>query len=184
MQETLAAACLMAMHWDGKTPFLSPMCGSGTPAIEAAMIAMNRAPGLLKGHFAFQSIKGYNRIIPGESAPLSAPRQRVGATPEQIWKDMVVEAKSREIKENLPRIVATDISPEAVENAHTNSIVAGVSQMIEFKACDFADSPVPQGKGRFQPVRSGADGFPPGEGFLRAGPGAGGTAVCHPGQLS
>lgn len=147
MQETLAAACLMAMHWDGKTPFLSPMCGSGTPAIEAAMIAMNRAPGLLKGHFAFQSIKGYNRIIPGESAPLSAPRQRVGATPEQIWKDMVVEAKSREIKENLPRIVATDISPEAVENAHTNSIVAGVSQMIEFKACDFADSPVPQGKG-------------------------------------
>lgn len=147
MQETLAAACLMAMHWDGKTPFLSPMCGSGTPAIEAAMIAMNRAPGLLKGHFAFQSIKGYNRIIPGESAPLSAPRQRSGATPEQIWKDMVLEAKSREIKENLPRIVATDISPEAVENAHTNSIVAGVAQMIEFKACDFADSPVPQGKG-------------------------------------
>lgn len=147
MQETLAAACLMAMHWDGKTPFLSPMCGSGTPAIEAAMIAMNRAPGLLKGHFAFQSIKGYNRIIPGESAPLSAPRQRAGATPEQIWKDMVLEAKSREIKENLPRIVATDISPEAVENAHTNSIVAGVAQMIEFKACDFADSPVPQGKG-------------------------------------
>ena len=147
MQETLAAACLMAMHWDGKTPFLSPMCGSGTPAIEAAMIAMNRAPGLLKGHFAFQSIKGYNRIIPGESAPLSAPRQRAGVTPEQIWKDMVLEAKSREIKENLPRIVATDISPEAVENAHTNSIVAGVAQMIEFKACDFADSPVPQGKG-------------------------------------
>ncbi|MCQ2395365.1 MAG: THUMP domain-containing protein, partial [Kiritimatiellae bacterium] len=37
MQETLAAACIMAMGWKGKTPFLSPMCGSGTPAIEAAM---------------------------------------------------------------------------------------------------------------------------------------------------
>jgi putative N6-adenine-specific DNA methylase len=69
MQETLAAACLMAMKWNPSTPFLSPMCGSGTPAIEAVMMAMNRAPGSLKGHFAFQSIKGYNRIIPGESAP-------------------------------------------------------------------------------------------------------------------
>ena len=65
MQETLAAACLMAMGWKGDTPFLSPMCGSGTPAIEAAMIAMNMAPGALKGHFAFQSIKGFTRMIQG-----------------------------------------------------------------------------------------------------------------------
>jgi putative N6-adenine-specific DNA methylase len=147
MQETLAAACLMAMRWDGKSPFLSPMCGSGTPAIEAAMIAMNRAPGSLKGHFAFQSIKGYNRIIPGEKAPIAAPRQRAGATPEQIWKEIVLEAKQQERKENLPRIIATDISPEAVENAHTNAIAAGVAPVIEFKACDFGDSPVPVGKG-------------------------------------
>ena len=41
MQETLAAACIMAMEWDRNTPFISPMCGSGTPAIEAAMMAMN-----------------------------------------------------------------------------------------------------------------------------------------------
>ena len=83
MQETLAAACIMALKWDGKTPFVSPMCGSGTPAIEAAMIAMNRAPGSLKGHFAFH-------------------------------------------------------------NAHSNAIAAGVSQCITFKACDFADTPVPE----------------------------------------
>jgi putative N6-adenine-specific DNA methylase len=54
MQETLAAACIMAMRWDKKSPFISPMCGSGTPAIEAAMMAMNKAPGSLKDHFAFQ----------------------------------------------------------------------------------------------------------------------------------
>jgi putative N6-adenine-specific DNA methylase len=147
MQETLAAACLMAMQWDGKTPFLSPMCGSGTPAIEAAMIAMNRAPGSLKSHFAFQSIKGYNRIIPGETAPVVAPRQRAGATPEQIWKEMVLEAKQRERTTELPPIIATDISPEAVENAHLNAIAAGVAPVIEFKACDFGDSPVPPAKG-------------------------------------
>ena len=147
MQETLAAACIMAMGWDRKTPFLSPMCGSGTPAIEAALMAMNRAPGALKGHFAFQSIKDYTRIIPGEFAPTVAPRQRAGASPEQIWKEMMLEAKSKETTENLPRIIATDISPEAVENAHTNAIAAGVAPYIEFKACDFAETPVPQSLG-------------------------------------
>lgn len=144
MQETLAAACIMAMGWKGDTPFLSPMCGSGTPAIEAAMMAMNMAPGALKGHFAFQSIKGFNRMIQGESAPIIAPRQSYGASPEQIWKEMVIEAKKKEKRENLPRIIATDISPEAVENAHTNAIVASVAPYIEFKACDFADTPVPK----------------------------------------
>ena len=143
MQETLAAACLMAMKWDRRSPFLSPMCGSGTPAIEAALMAMNRAPGALKGHFAVQSLKGYGRIIPGESAPNVAPRQRAGATPEQIWKEIVLEEKAKERTADLPRIIATDISPEAVENAHTNAIAAGVAQYIEFKACDFAETPIP-----------------------------------------
>ena len=147
MQETLAAACIMATGWDRKTPFLSPMCGSGTPAIEAVLMAMNRAPGALKGHFAFQSLKGYTSIIPGESAPTVAPRQRAGATPEQIWKEIVLEAKARERTEGLPRIVATDISPEAVENAHTNAIAAGVAPYIEFKACDFAETPIPSSLG-------------------------------------
>ena len=144
MQETLAAACIMATGWNRRSPFLSPMCGSGTPAIEAALMAMNRAPGALKGHFAFQSIKGYTRIIPGESAPTVAPRQRAGATPEQIWKELVLEAKENERTENLPRIIATDISPEAVENAHSNAIAAGVAPYIEFKACDFAETPIPE----------------------------------------
>ena len=143
MQETLAAACLMAMNWNGTTPFLSPMCGSGTPAIEAAMMAMNRAPGNLKGHFAFQSIKGFRQIIPGEKAPRIAPRQYAGATPEQIWKEMVLDSREAEKKEGLPRIIATDISPEAVDNAHQNAIAAGVSELIEFKACDFAETEIP-----------------------------------------
>ena len=147
MQETLAAACIMALRWDKKSPFLSPMCGSGTPAIEAVMMAMNKAPGSLKGHFAFQSIKDFTRIIPGESAPNVAPRQRMGASPEQIWKEIVLQAKSEEKTEGLPKIIATDISPEAVENAHSNAISAGVAPYIDFKACDFADTPVPEEKG-------------------------------------
>ena len=147
MQETLAAACIMAMGWKGDTPFVSPMCGSGTPAIEATMLAMNRAPGLLKAHFAFQSLKGYNRILPGEVAPKVAPRQHLGASPEQIWKEMILEAKAAEKSEGLPTIIATDISPEAVENAHSNAIAAGVAQYITFEACDFADTPIPDSPG-------------------------------------
>lgn len=144
LQETLAAACIMAMGWDGKRPFLSPMCGSGTPAIEAVMMAMNRAPGALKGHFAFQSIKGYQRIIPGEFAPTVAPRQHIGASPEQIWKEIVLAAKAQEKTTGLPKVIATDISPEAIENAHSNAIAAGVASYIDFKACDFAETPIPE----------------------------------------
>ncbi len=143
MQETLAAACIDALHWDRKTPFISPMCGSGTPAIEAALMAMNRAPGSLRAHFGFMSIKGYKLMVEGEKALRTAPRQRFGATPEHIWKDMLLEAQEQERTENLPPIIATDISPEAVENAKSNAYVAGVSKYIQFKACDFGDTPIP-----------------------------------------
>jgi putative N6-adenine-specific DNA methylase len=143
MQETLAAACIDAMKWDRKTPFISPMCGSGTPAIEAAIAAIGRAPGSLRSHFGFMSLKGYGQIIPGEKAPRVAPRQRFGASPEQIWKDMVLEAHEEEKTENIPPIIATDISPEAVHNAQVNAHAAGVSNFIQFKACDFGDTPIP-----------------------------------------
>lgn len=142
MQETLAAACIDALKWDRKTPFIAPMCGSGTPAIEAALAALNRAPGSLRSHFGFMALKGYGQIIPGETAPRVAPRQRFGATPEQIWKEMVMEAAEQEIPD-LPPIIATDLSPEAVQNAQLNAHAAGVAQYIQFKACDFGDTPIP-----------------------------------------
>ena len=141
MQETLAAACIDAMEWDGTTPFVSPMCGSGTPAIEAVLKAKKRAPGSLRAKFGFMGIRGFNQVIKGESAPRSAPRQRFGATPEQIFKDMVMEAAENERKD-IPPIIATDISPEAIQNAHINANAAGVFQNIEFSACDFADTDV------------------------------------------
>lgn len=147
MQETLAAACIDAMKWNRRTPFVSPMCGSGTPAIEAALAALGRAPGSLRPHFAFMDIKGYSEIIPNERAPLSAPRQRFGASPEQIWKDMILESAQNERQDDMPQIIATDISPEAVQNAQLNAHAAGVSQYINFKSCDFGDTPVPPEKG-------------------------------------
>ena len=142
MQETLAAGCVLASEWDANTPFISPMCGSGTPAIEAALLALNRAPGSFKSHFAFMAIKGYRLTIPGERAGASV-RQRFGASPEQIWKDMVATARAQERQGNMPPIIATDISPEAVETAQLNAIAAGVSEYITFGTCDFAATKLP-----------------------------------------
>lgn len=142
MQETLAAGCILASGWDAHSPFIAPMCGSGTPAIEAALLAMNRAPGSFKSHFGFMALKRYRQTIPGERAGPSV-RQRFGASPEQIWKDMVVTARSQERTQGLPPIIATDVSEEAIETAHLNAIAAGVSEHITFDVCDFAATKLP-----------------------------------------
>ena len=154
LQETLAAACIMGLRWDPSTPFVAPMCGSGTPAIEAALMACNRAPGSFKSHFGFMSIKGYRNVIPGESAEEGVPGREFGVSPERIWKEMAAAAGRAERRDGLPRIIATDISPEAVENAHTNAVAAGVADMIEFKACDYRETEIPE-------ARSGAVFFNP-----------------------
>ncbi|MCL1920024.1 MAG: class I SAM-dependent RNA methyltransferase [Kiritimatiellaeota bacterium] len=146
MQETLAAGCVLASGWDPATPFVLPMCGSGTPAIEAALIALNRAPGSFKSHFAFMALKGYRITIPGERAGTSV-RQRFGASPEQIWKEMVLTAREQERKEGMPPIIATDISEEAIETAHMNAIAAGVAEHITFYECDFAETKMPPAPG-------------------------------------
>jgi putative N6-adenine-specific DNA methylase len=98
MQETLAAGVIMAAGWDGRSNFINPMCGSGTLAIEAALIATNCAPGLLRNDYAFRHLKGFNAAIwdrmrkkaqtPGWGAALNSasaifPRRRSPA--EEAW---------------------------------------------------------------------------------------------------
>jgi len=146
MMESLAAAAVMATGWDKKSPFIVPMCGSGTPAIEAALMARNRAPGQFRSWFGFMGLKGYESIIPGERAD-SSTRTRFGATPEQIWKQLVQQAREEEIKGPMPIIVAGDIDEEAVSAAQSNAISAGVIEDIKFVTCDFAEMPLPEQKG-------------------------------------
>jgi putative N6-adenine-specific DNA methylase len=54
MQETLAAAVIMATGWKPEEPLVNPMCGSGTIAIETALIALGRAPGLLRNNHVYK----------------------------------------------------------------------------------------------------------------------------------
>ena len=123
MLESLAAATIYASRWDRVSPFVNPMCGSGTIAIEAAMIATNRRPGLFRTNYAFMHLKGYE---------------------EQVY--LQEDARLEEQIKEVPglRIIATDYSAKAVENARKNAVAAGVANLIEFAVCDFAATEVPQ----------------------------------------
>ncbi len=126
MQETLAAAVIAAAGWSGSGHFINPMCGSGTLAIETALIALNMAPGLLRSNFGLMHIKGFNK---------------------SLWSDLRTRA-AREAKKTLNcRIIATDIRSEAVKAAKMNAAAAGVEHLIEFDVCDYSGTEVPDGGG-------------------------------------
>jgi putative N6-adenine-specific DNA methylase len=123
MLEALASAVIYATRWDKLSPFVNPMCGSGTLAIEAAMIATNRRPGLFRNNYAFMHLKDYDKEVYQQ-------------------EDALLEIQIRETP-GL-RIIATDYSEKAIENARKNAVAAGVAGMIDFSVCDFASTAVPQ----------------------------------------
>jgi putative N6-adenine-specific DNA methylase len=123
MLEALASAVVYASKWDRKSPFVNPMCGSGTLAIEAAMIASNRRPGLFRNDYAFMHLKDYDKEVYQQE--------------DALLEIQIVE------KSGL-RIIATDYSEKAIENARKNAVAAGVANMIDFKVCDFAATAIPQ----------------------------------------
>lgn len=63
INEVLAAGIILISNWDIKTPLIDPMCGSGTFLIEAALVAINRAPNIYRKVFGFQKWKDYNHAI-------------------------------------------------------------------------------------------------------------------------
>ena len=126
MMESLAAATILASGWNRKSNFINPMCGSGTLAIEAALLACNIPPGLFRKNFGFMHVRSYD---------------------EFAWSKLLKEANSKIKKELNFKIVATDISPKAIDAAKKNAEAAGVSELIEFKVCDFRNTYVPGNKG-------------------------------------
>ena len=122
MQETLAAAVVLATEWKGEGNFVNPMCGSGTLAIEAAGIAIGKAPGLLRNNFGFMHLKAYRA---------------------ETWKELRKKARTQSRKTPGGKIVATDMRPEAVQAAKQNAMTAGVEHLIEFGVCDYSETSVP-----------------------------------------
>jgi putative N6-adenine-specific DNA methylase len=123
MLEALAAATILATKWDRKSPFVNPMCGSGTVAIEAALIATNTRPGLFRNNYAFMHFIGYD---------------------EEVY--LLERARLEKQIKDVPglKIIASDLSEMAVINARKNAKAAGVADLITFKTCDFEATPVPE----------------------------------------
>jgi len=126
MQETLAAAVVLSTGWDDSGNFLNPMCGSGTLAVEAALIGLRRAPGVFRTNFGFMHLKGYDK---------------------SLWERMRADAVRRARSGLTGRVLATDVRREAVDAARENAVAAGVGHILEFDVCDYSMSPVPPGGG-------------------------------------
>ncbi|MGI8637820.1 MAG: THUMP domain-containing class I SAM-dependent RNA methyltransferase [Segetibacter sp.] len=123
MLEALAAATLLATKWDRSSPFINPMCGSSTIAIEAALLATNRRPGLFRSNYAFMHVMGYD-----------------GGVYEQ--ERLHLFSQIVEIPQLI--IIATDISNDAINISKINAAAAGIEHYIKFSVCDFEATEVPE----------------------------------------
>lgn len=126
MLEALAASTILSTKWNKTAPFVNPMCGSGTLAIEAALIATNRVPGLLRTNYAFMHIKGYL---------------------QEYYIKFRTEIEKQIKDPDGFKIIASDLSDKAISIAKINAAVAGVEELIEFEVCDFASTHIPQEEG-------------------------------------
>ncbi len=117
LKETLAAGILLLSGYDGKHPLLDPMCGSGTFPIEAALIARNVAPGLIRlreggAGFGFQRWRSFNRAA---------------------FEEVVEDAYDRIVPSDHPTIMGSDIDREVLEKAKRNAERANVANELTFE---------------------------------------------------
>ncbi len=116
LRETLAAALVKISRWKPPRPLIDPFCGSGTIAIEAALMAQNHAPGL-------------NRAFAAEHWPFIA---------KEAWESARKEARAA-IKNTEADIQGYDKDPQIVELARENALKAGVEKAIRFEVREFSD---------------------------------------------
>lgn len=116
LKETMAAALVKLSRWKGgELPLIDPMCGTGTIAIEAAMIARNVAPGVNRNFVS----EGWDII------------------PSDLWIDVRDEAFSAEDYDKEVTIFASDLDEETIEIAKLNAKKAGVDEDITFSCQNF-----------------------------------------------
>ena len=123
LNEVLAAGMILMTGWKGETDFIDPMCGSGTIAIEAALIARNISPGVFRKEFAFEKWPDF----------------------DQEMFDEIYNDDSQE-KEFTHHIYGYDVDMKAVNTARMNMRAAGLSKDITIDQADFKDFKQPTEK--------------------------------------
>lgn len=124
LRETVAATLLSVAGWNGSRPLLDPFCGSGTIVIEAALLASQTAPGLMRSDFGFLRWPSFDT-----------------ATYRKVRSE--IESRKGRETEPPPAIVGTDIDPEAIDMAKRNAERAGVAHLIRFAVRDVAECELP-----------------------------------------
>ncbi|TVQ56328.1 MAG: RNA methyltransferase [Spirulina sp. DLM2.Bin59] len=118
LKETLAAALLAHIDWQGDRPLFDPCCGSGTIPLEAGLKALNIAPGLFRAQFGFEGWPDFD----GE-----------------LWGQLRAEAEAAR-KSQLPAaIVGSDRDIQTLQQARDNAAHCGLDQLVDFKLQDLVE---------------------------------------------
>lgn len=125
INEVLAAGLIRLSGWDRKSPFIDPMCGAGTIAIEAALMAADIPAMIERQHYAFKNLKSFDA---------------------DLWDKVQTEGNKRPIKLDFP-IIANDEDAGMLQKAKRNAKVAPIGNMIQFSVGDFEAIDVPKQPG-------------------------------------
>ncbi len=125
LNEVLAAGLIKLSGWDGKSTLLDPMCGTGTLPVEAALIAKNLPPQMLRSHFGFMNWSNYNAIL---------------------WNRIKQEAQAAQIRGKMD-IHANDMSGEAIRMVKATAKALRLGNGFEIHQGDFIKMTKPSAKG-------------------------------------
>ena len=126
LKETLAAALLEMAEYSPDLPFLDPLCGSGTLPIEAALKALNIAPGLLREKFGFTTWQDFD---------------------ESLWNELLEEAKNSQLNQLKAPIYGSDRNFNVLDQAISNAQLCGVGDKIKFAQTALSELEAPAEKG-------------------------------------
>lgn len=126
LKETLAAALLAMAEWTPDLPLFDPLCGSGTLPIEAALKALNIAPGLYRQKFGFQTWQDFDH---------------------DLWQKIVTQAKDSRLSNLSVPIIGSDRDFKVIEQAYINASNCGLENQIKFVQQDLASVKTPAEKG-------------------------------------
>lgn len=124
LRENLAAGLLLSCGWDDNEALVDPLCGSGTFAIEAALLAARIPPGGRR-KFAFMDWPGFRN---------------------GLWTNLLQEARRRR-RQPVNRIFARELRPEVLAAARENAVAAEVAELIDWQQGDVLKLPAPAGAG-------------------------------------
>lgn len=124
LNEALAAALVLMTGWTGETPFVDPLCGSGTLCIEAAWIALRRPPGLTRRRFGFMGWMNFDVAL---------------------WTELRDQAR-RQVRARLAHpVLGFDQRRDALHFSQSNARAAGIGNLVQFHVKDLRDFRPPDG---------------------------------------